>query len=37
MILSSNFITKASLFENHDVGNTERNYPGLQDKSGLQN
>lgn len=33
MILSSNFITKASLFENHDVGNTERNYPGLQDNS----
>ena len=31
LILSSNFITKASLFKNHDVGNAERNYPGLKD------
>ena len=33
LIIVSNIITKASLFENHDVGNAERNYPGLQDNS----
>ena len=28
--MSSNIITKSSLFDNHDVGNAERNYPGLE-------
>ena len=30
MVLSSNYITNASLFDNLDAGNAERNYPGLE-------
>lgn len=33
LVLTSNFITKSSLFVNYDAGNAERNYPGLKDNS----